>query len=358
MTEKILVHLLYSGQGGLGTYFTNFVQADTKQLFKHVAIFYGVEPLYEEYKMFCEVQHIDCFYFKKEKKLDFRNWLRVRNLLVKYKSKKSLLLFHTLSLTPIAWITRGFKNIALDHTTADMKTKIEWFYVWYHFHFSKVVCFYDSQIKSLKKRLPLLKPLKHVSVIPKNVNTNFFCPPKEENRKNVVIGMAARITEGKRQDLLVKLASKLKSAGIPWKVKVAGIGLQLKNLQQKVYENDLHDYIEFVGLLNRNALLKFYQSMTAYIHASDGETVCYSIMEAQACGLPIFASNVEGINHVIQHQENGFLFENNVDSMFECLYENIQPVLLTQMGKKSREIAVENTEKHNNPAMLFDLIKS
>jgi glycosyltransferase involved in cell wall biosynthesis len=48
--------------------------------------------------------------------------------------------------------------------------------------------------------------------------------------------------------------------------------------------------------------------LDVYVHASTGETVCYAIMEAQAAGLPIVASDVDGINNVIHDRVNGFLY--------------------------------------------------
>ncbi|WP_375577887.1 glycosyltransferase [Marivirga tractuosa] len=116
----------------------------------------------------------------------------------------------------------------------------------------------------------------------------------------------------------------------------------------------LADQVEFEGLLTRNQLLSFYQSLDAYIHASEGETICYSIMEAQACGLPILASDVEGINNVISEYTGGLLYKNSAKDMAT----KISTLLDSEeqfygYKKQSREAAVTNFTNFNNAALLY-----
>jgi glycosyltransferase involved in cell wall biosynthesis len=101
-------------------------------------------------------------------------------------------------------------------------------------------------------------------------------------------------------------------------------------------------------------LSDFLRELDIYVHSSTGETNCFSIMEAQAAGLPIVATDVEGINDVIQHGVDGFLFKlGDVRELTEILDRLIeeQP-LRAQYGQVSRRL-IEDYSRRTNMAQEF-----
>ena len=60
-------------------------------------------------------------------------------------------------------------------------------------------------------------------------------------------------------------------------------------------------------MLNEKELLDFLWSLDIYVHASLGETMSNAILQAMACGIPVVASDVPGINNMIQHNITGML---------------------------------------------------
>ena len=60
-------------------------------------------------------------------------------------------------------------------------------------------------------------------------------------------------------------------------------------------------------MLEEIELVKFLHDLTIYVHASLGETMSTAIMQAMACGLPIIASDVPGINNMIINNKTGIL---------------------------------------------------
>lgn len=355
-----LVHLLYSGQGGLGTYFINFVKSDINKRFQHVAVFYGVEELYWEYEDFCKLHEIPFYYFQKTKAIDFKNWKQIVAVIESYTN--AVVFAHTFSITPaLVWLlSKKQKVFAVDHTSSEFKTKLEWLYTLYHINFSEFIVFYESQTEVLKRKYYKLVPQNKGHMIPKNVDINFFVPDKsvKNNAEGLIVGMASRVINGKRMDLLVELAKRYKESGTKGvKISIAGAGPNLEKFKSIVKKEQLEDHVEFIGLLSRVQLLRFYQQLDIYVHASEGETICYSIMEAQSCGLPVLASNVKGINNYISDGIDGILFNNSIDELDKKLRALIKDSsLLNSLSLQSRCIAEDNYMKYNNAEMLYKII--
>lgn len=59
--------------------------------------------------------------------------------------------------------------------------------------------------------------------------------------------------------------------------------------------------------LMKENLVQFLQSLHLYVHASLGETMSTAVMQAMGCGLPIIASDVNGINNMIDNGRTGIL---------------------------------------------------
>jgi len=354
--SKKLLHVLYSGQGGLGTYFMNFVNSDKENRFEHFAFFYGIEPLLDEYRSFCEINGIPYAYVKRSGKVDFKALMQLKKFGTQ--NRVRYLFLHTFSLSLIHLVAPlSFKVIAVDHTPTRVKKSIEKVYtVLNHLLSFKTVYFYRGHFEEMKSYFPLAVSRKKCTIIPKSVDIHSFHPAErsEQLRESFTLGITARIIEGKRHDLLIEAMSSLVKQNMSVKLKIAGDGPLKLELEREVAMLALESNVEFTGRLTQEGLLAFYQSLDAYIHATDGETICYCIMEAQACGLPILASNVKGVNNILSN-ETGILFNNTVDnikgSIDKVMADN---ELRLDLCSKSRALAEMNSRNNNSSRMLYE----
>lgn len=355
--QKIrLLHILYSGQGGLGTYFMNFVKSDQEKQFEHFAFFYGIEPLNQELEEFCIENQIQYQYKQKRSKIDFKALKTVMAFQKKHQIQFLLLHTYSLSLLTLIGIIKKWKLIAFDHTTLAYKTKIEKVFTLVNHLFAyKMIYFYKGHFEQTQQIFAFLKFGKNSHIIPKTVDVNYFQPPEEKKKNEIfALGITARLIQGKRHDLIIEALANLKKNGLNVNLKIAGTGPKENELKELVNKLNLDNQVEFTGLLTRNQLLSFYHSLDAYIHASEGETICYSIMEAQACGLPILASDVEGINNVVSEKAGGLLFKNSAKDMVSKISTMLNSEeRLYDYKKQSREAAVTNFTNFNNAALLY-----
>ena len=91
------------------------------------------------------------------------------------------------------------------------------------------------------------------------------------------------------------------------RLSIAGDGETSRDIKNYVEQNGLSDHVFIFGLLDQSALLDFLQSLDIYAHCTFGETMSTSIMQALACGLPIIASDVEGVSNMVK-EDFGFLY--------------------------------------------------
>jgi glycosyltransferase involved in cell wall biosynthesis len=174
----------------------------------------------------------------------------------------------------------------------------------------------------------------------------------------VRVGMSGRLIKGKRYDILLQAVSELRNQNIYVVCSIAGGGPDEQNMSALAGALDVTDRVKFLGLLTRAEMMNFYQSLDFYVHATDGETICYSIMEAQACGLPVVASNVEGVYNVIDDGHTGMLF-NTPDELVRCIRRLIEDgPLRNKLSINARNLAVENFKKFKSVEMLYKEIKA
>ena len=86
---------------------------------------------------------------------------------------------------------------------------------------------------------------------------------------------------------------------INWHLSLAGNGENWKKIKCIVEEDGLDDCIDMPGQLDEAEMVCWYQSLDIYLHASDGETLSTSLLQAMATGLGIVASDVPGISNLI-----------------------------------------------------------
>jgi glycosyltransferase involved in cell wall biosynthesis len=99
----------------------------------------------------------------------------------------------------------------------------------------------------------------------------------------------------------------------------------------------------FVGYLKGEELSAAYASSDIFVFPSAIETFGLVVAEAMAAGLPVVSSRVGGVPEIIDHDQNGFIFEpNDIPTMIDYVRRLVdQPEMRPQIGEAARE-AVKN----------------
>jgi len=111
--------------------------------------------------------------------------------------------------------------------------------------------------------------------------------------------------------------------------------------------------IEYLGKLSdvRPAIAE----SSVYVLPSYREGTPRTVLEAMAMGRPIITTDAPGCRETVQHGKNGFLVPvKNAPALVNAMEQFIrQPELTEQMGKASRQIAIEKYDVHKVNAVIL-----
>ena len=152
---------------------------------------------------------------------------------------------------------------------------------------------------------------------------------KSKRPQLVYIG---RIKKYKNIDKFIDLCKDLNING-----EIIGQGDYKKELKNYVEKNNLSNLIKFSGFVSEEKKIEAYQKAWAFIMPSMKEGWGITCIEANKCGTPVIAFNVEGIKDAIKNNKNGFLCK-NYNEMLKKTQELINnKKMLEKLSKSSEE---------------------
>lgn len=91
---------------------------------------------------------------------------------------------------------------------------------------------------------------------------------------------------------------------------IVGDGSEEKRLRKEAARRGLAEKVRFLGYMTYNdELLKLYRESDIFVLPSLTEGSPQTLFEAMACGIPVIATRVGGVPHVIKDNENGILID-------------------------------------------------
>lgn len=142
--------------------------------------------------------------------------------------------------------------------------------------------------------------------------------------------MVARFEAPKRQDLLIEALHQLKA--LQWNAVFVGEGSNRSYVEWQVSEYQLTNRVQFLpSTANVKTLLSNSQ---IFVLLSNFEGLPISIIEGMRAGLPVIASDVGGVNELVEDCQNGYLIQNHdIKQLTNALQELIiNQDLAKQMG--------------------------
>lgn len=180
-------------------------------------------------------------------------------------------------------------------------------------------------------------------IVPNVVDAEFFQTPLKEHLTKQIIFLHVSTFEDRSKNIsgILRAIKKLSEKNEDFQFWFVGDGMDFKNLKSYAEKLKIPEkLILFFGLKQGSALVKIYQSADYLVLFSDFENIPVVINEAQACGLPVIATNIAGIPEVI-NQKNGFLIEpGNEDQLVSTLEEilRIRPNFIANEIRKTAKV--------------------
>lgn len=298
------MQLLYSGLAGVGDVAFNIIQGDAAGRYDHALLFVGVAPLRAAYVDRCRSNEADFRYVRSSPGKPWRAWRRTARALRALKPDIIILHGGGPSLAPCYFRAKlaGVPLLLVEHQSLATKSKIDWIFTALgQVLADRIVCLTPTYAAELHRRLgPGFRSGKN-AIIANGIDVDAYARQPRRLGDRRTIGMAARLSYDKRFDLLIDAIGQLKKAsdGPEWRLTIAGDGENRSALEKRVLSRGLVDDVDFRGLLSPEDLQAWYKTLDLYVHASEGETMSMSLLQAMAAGLPIVASDVSGIHELL-----------------------------------------------------------
>jgi len=147
-----------------------------------------------------------------------------------------------------------------------------------------------------------------VTHIPNLTDETIFTPKPEEVTEPFTFFTLARLEEGKGIQYLLQAFKLLTETAPDLKLKVGGEGTQLENYKLQAAALGITDKVEWLGLLDRQATVKHYQTCSTFVLPSLHENLPLVLLEAMACGKPLISTYCGGPESIIT-PETGLVVE-------------------------------------------------
>lgn len=175
-------------------------------------------------------------------------------------------------------------------------------------------------------------------VIPDGIDLDRFPPKAYPCRERVQILGVGRLVPRKGFDVLIRAVAMLPSL-LPFEVVLVGDGPERETLESLARSLGVAERVQFVGSVPYNALPARYAEADIYVLSSHAEGMPLVVLEAMATGLPIVATDVQGIRELVADGVNGWRFPvNDAEALAAYLARLIENSAEREaFGRASRE---------------------
>lgn len=170
-------------------------------------------------------------------------------------------------------------------------------------HTDRIIAVSDA-VRSYSVLVEHLSPGK-VFVIPNGVDLNQFRPQPRTPHEGVRFMSIGRLVRQKGFDILLDAFAICREALPNATLTIVGDGPLRPHLEDQARTYHIADRITFLGF--RRDLADLYQRADIAVFPSRWEGLGIAAIEASACGLPVIASAVGGLQEVVRDHETGIL---------------------------------------------------
>lgn len=164
--------------------------------------------------------------------------------------------------------------------------------------------------------------------------------PKKENKKTVLF--CGRMLEQKG---LREIAASIKSVHKETGARFVFAGRETSESRDIL--GPVHNYCRFLGYVDFESVHEVYQDASVVILPSHAESNPKTVIEGMACGKPVIASDVGGVQEIIDSR-NGILLQSSVDLAGELVKLLSDDTLRKKIGASARKTA----EKRFSSALM------
>lgn len=335
-----IANIHYTGFGGLGGVVNGLVTAPGAEAHEWLMGYYGVAPLDASHADFCARNGLRYGVFRPAPGQPLFAWKYLAVWLVAERPD-AIICHSTTAIPACAWAAWRCKVplIAVEHKANEVKSRSEWLGSRAAMMLAdRVVVLTEGYAEELSRGLGRSFRAEKIRHIANGIDTDMFHPCSQAERRQGPLraGLAARFAQSKLQALLIDIVP-----GLGLELELAGEGETLADCQARARATPGAD-VSFHGLVSADRIPDWVRGLDVYLHASKGDTISISVLQAMATGLPIIASDISGMDDLIGRDEScGVLVPNTPDAWRDAVLRLLADEgLRMRMGQAARARAV------------------
>ncbi|WP_137285803.1 glycosyltransferase family 4 protein [Halorussus salinisoli] len=180
-----------------------------------------------------------------------------------------------------------------------------------------------------------------VATVNPGIDTEKFTPrPSGEDGKSILF--VGRFVPAKNLFLLLESFESVLETHPESELTLIGDGPLRKRVERKIGELGINERVRLLGPIENERLPNYYNEADVFVLSSAHESFGIVILEAMSCGTPVVAPTVGWAPRLIEHGENGLLFDTGSKSqLVEALDRVLDDAeLRNRMSERSRQKAV------------------
>lgn len=177
-----------------------------------------------------------------------------------------------------------------------------------------------------------------------------FCYKTEFRKRNPIVGFVGRLEAEKGIIQFVKAIPKILHSHLNSLFLIIGDGTLFPWVKKQLHKNQIEKRVELTGFIPHEEVGAHLNKMRLLVLPSKTEGLPKIILEAQACGTPVLATEVGGIPEIIVNRRTGFLMgEASSTSITEVVTRLLnQPDLLLHVSQQ----ALQQLTKYDFPSLV------
>lgn len=185
---------------------------------------------------------------------------------------------------------------------------------------------------------------RNYTVVPNVVDTNLFTPNpnSKADGKFVFIHISTFDDRAKNIGGILRVVARLAQIRDDFHVRLIGNGSDFENMKRLTASLEIPTHIiSFEGAMEPNEVSSSLQESDILLMFSNYENMPVVIPEALACGLPVIATRVGGIEEVV-NQSNGYLVDpGDEEALFNVMNAVVEDEILPFDRDSIRQMAVD-----------------
>lgn len=187
-------------------------------------------------------------------------------------------------------------------------------------------------------------PEEKLIILPNGIDMDKFSPSQKHNGSKVVITTVGRLVKEKNIVFgLHILKALVEEKYCPFEYYVVGDGYMREKIQQAIHQLHLQDTVYLLGALAENETIEVLKKTDILLLPSKEEAFGVVLLEAQAMGIPVIATDVGGVKEAMVDTKSGYLIPFDAQVAKDKIMKLVKDrSLLDKMGKEGRRFVEEN----------------